>query len=781
MWQCLFCNNQYRIEENKDAINESLGSIFKTRLLKIRKMVVLLDKFQNPKYLTRVWCVYEMYTAVTSPEVSIDFLLPPQQAAEIQDMIRENFKQIEQSFERVNSENATASKPADADKVKDEIRRSEGGFEAVDAKVVEKMKEWVKQQFDRLLNVPSPSNNKSNKNNKPKSGAAFLRNAGLHEDLVQKLLAAGVKTPEDLRSVKDDLVDMGLTKEEQHSVLQMFRPDSVPTTSRNWKAELLELGLPTHCFADLTEDEVLNKDNLDTLNFVQNKRFQEWRKDFRQERWEGQLVTEHRVALGLAVDRGPDWCYHAEDNDTTPEDGGVEAFGTIIGWRTVSGRATGPENDVPTHGGWVRVHWPVTGYQKTYRFSSAHDLKFASAEKVRSAANALETVGKGMLKLQHLRCDFGYRCGTRHPHYAKFDKRTEACEKVAGFVHGDVVKDSKDGELSTCIGLKYNPEKKQVEMWFHVKGSHGAGIYADIDLDQRFRKVNHVQLQEVGREEVDGASDGEIEHDDRDWVYRNLSPTIKYASKSGHILDVDTRSEVISKFRMPFKSGDVLRDKADGELMTCVGVACRPEREHRKVELWFHTESSKGAGVVLKIHKNLGRHEVVRNEPVVGTAQRPKVSKPEGGVKLNGQLQCDFSFPSGIHFAEDELFDVREEIVEKITGWTPGTVLSLGSPEQTVTLIGLRPEPLTGEPQVWWHFQDGEDMHPGAGMLPSWESMDLQETGQHVELPVLRELLKSKPSSNPRRGIEGLMSQLGSLGGGHPLEAMLQQALRREL
>lgn len=256
VWQCLFCNNQYRIEENKDAINESLGSIFKTRLLKIRKMVVLLDKFQNPKYLTRVWCVYEMYTAVTSPEVSIDFLLPPQQAAEIQDMIRENFKQIEQSFERVNSENATASKPADADKVKDEIRRSEGGFEAVDAKVVEKMKEWVKQQFDRLLNVPSPSNNKSNKNNKPKSGAAFLRNAGLHEDLVQKLLAAGVKTPEDLRSVKDDLVDMGLTKEEQHSVLQMFRPDSVPTTSRNWKAELLELGLPTHCFADLTEDEV---------------------------------------------------------------------------------------------------------------------------------------------------------------------------------------------------------------------------------------------------------------------------------------------------------------------------------------------------------------------------------------------------------------------------------------------------------------------------------------------------------------------------------------------
>ena len=70
---------------------------------------------------------------------------------------------------------------------------------------------------------------------------------------------------------------------------------------------------------------------------MQYKRFQEWRKDFRQERWEGQPVTEHNVALGLAVDRGPDWCYHAADKDTTPEDGGPEAFGTIVGWRTVSG------------------------------------------------------------------------------------------------------------------------------------------------------------------------------------------------------------------------------------------------------------------------------------------------------------------------------------------------------------------------------------------------------------------------------------------------------------
>ena len=248
VWQCFFCNNQYRIEENRNAINDSLGAIFRTRLLKIRKMVVLLDKFMAPQYLSRVWCVYEMYTALTSSEVSIDFMLPPQQAFEIQDMIRDlGYKQIEESFERVNSESATASRLEDENKVKHEIRQSPGGFAAVDSKVVEKMKEWVKQQFDRLTQTPS---------NKPTNAAAFLRKSGLDESVVQKLMKAGIKSYPDLLFVKDELQTIGLTQEEEnavHEVLQRGSGSNVAT--RNWKAELQELGLPYNCFAHLTEEE----------------------------------------------------------------------------------------------------------------------------------------------------------------------------------------------------------------------------------------------------------------------------------------------------------------------------------------------------------------------------------------------------------------------------------------------------------------------------------------------------------------------------------------------
>ena len=77
------------------------------------------------------------------------------------------------------------------------------------------------------------------------------------------------------------------------------------------------------------------------------------------------------------------------------------------------------------------------------------------------------TEEKGSLKLHQLRCDFGYPCGTKYSHYAKFDVRKDACLKVAGFVPGDVVEDKEStGPHSTCIGLKFNAEKKKVEMWF---------------------------------------------------------------------------------------------------------------------------------------------------------------------------------------------------------------------------------------------------------------------------------------------------------------------------
>jgi len=59
---CFFVNNQYRIlytPDSKDG-EENLEDIFARNLLRIGKVVALLDTYDNPKYLTRIWTIYRL-------------------------------------------------------------------------------------------------------------------------------------------------------------------------------------------------------------------------------------------------------------------------------------------------------------------------------------------------------------------------------------------------------------------------------------------------------------------------------------------------------------------------------------------------------------------------------------------------------------------------------------------------------------------------------------------------------------------------------------------------
>ena len=118
VWQDFFCNNQYRLLEAFHLQHQEADRLLQDRLLGIGQMVVMLDNFDQPKYLERIWCVYdagqflmsrdarircsklckprvprmftkEMYTAALHPgKVKVEIILPPDQAARIKQKIR---------------------------------------------------------------------------------------------------------------------------------------------------------------------------------------------------------------------------------------------------------------------------------------------------------------------------------------------------------------------------------------------------------------------------------------------------------------------------------------------------------------------------------------------------------------------------------------------------------------------------------------------------------------------------------------------------------------------
>ncbi|CAK9040994.1 unnamed protein product [Durusdinium trenchii] len=580
----------------------------------------------------------------------------------------------------VNVVNAKASKPEDEEMVKAHIRE-DGGFDKVNGKVRSTLMDWIQQQLLSFLDEQPEATD-------------FLRTAGLSVD---RLEAQGIQT---LEAVGDRLL----------------------------QAKLHKWGLAPHLFEGRSEEEVRRDRRIE-----ESLPTQEDKKKFRHLRQEilaGEAVVEELVALEMLVSRGSDWCYDADsDDDLTPEDGGPQGVGRVVAWHSRSGEKVGAIQ-IP-RSGWVKVQWQVTGYTRSYRMGTS---EYALAELVFAAIpdqeeKTLKEVPKGEIQLHHLRCSFGYKCGTRWAHYALFDNRPEACEKVAALKPGDVVED-RDGDRSVCIGLKYNADKKKVDLWFHCEGRDGAGLFTHADHNVSLRRVSHKRVQEANRKEVEGASDGEIDHDEREWVGQNLKPTLRYLSKSGQVLHFDVRDEMVRKFKMPYKSGDVLVDKADGEKMTCIGVASDPmrklatqhgRRRGRRVtgsvaELWFHVETSDGAGLSPKMHKALSRFRVLRNEPVVemlGAASSRDSWDAETAVgllqSLQGSLQCDYCFPRGAgEHSTPDWFDVREDLVENVVGFKPGTVLNIrGTPPGTrLTLIGFRTDPDNGEVGVWWHHEE---------------------------------------------------------------------------
>ena len=63
VWICCLCNNHHRIKEVPNVPLEEFRSIFKHRITSIGHIVAMMSPWNLPVYLTRAWCILELYTA----------------------------------------------------------------------------------------------------------------------------------------------------------------------------------------------------------------------------------------------------------------------------------------------------------------------------------------------------------------------------------------------------------------------------------------------------------------------------------------------------------------------------------------------------------------------------------------------------------------------------------------------------------------------------------------------------------------------------------------------
>ncbi|CAK9027479.1 unnamed protein product [Durusdinium trenchii] len=133
-YMCFFANNQYRmIVENSSNGSDNLEDVFESNLKRIGRMVAILDTWDQPVYLSRVWTVYEQFVASTL-QIEVQFVLPKDATDHLQRQIACGSKGIDEvikSLSQVNSEKAEAWMKADENKVKSLIQELHSVFRTV--------------------------------------------------------------------------------------------------------------------------------------------------------------------------------------------------------------------------------------------------------------------------------------------------------------------------------------------------------------------------------------------------------------------------------------------------------------------------------------------------------------------------------------------------------------------------------------------------------------------------------------------------------------------------
>uniref|UniRef100_A0A7S1WXY6 Uncharacterized protein n=1 Tax=Alexandrium catenella TaxID=2925 RepID=A0A7S1WXY6_ALECA len=157
VWICCMCVNQHEVIGTSMAGHtvsfEDFQEVFGSRVRDIGHVVPLMTPWNNPRYLTRVWCVYEMYTAINS-SVKTSIIMPPKEEEAFRKALREQtgLDDVWRDLGNVDAESAQASVEADRKNILALVEKSPG-FKEFNSAVVIKLKSWMVDSSEGYLRM----------------------------------------------------------------------------------------------------------------------------------------------------------------------------------------------------------------------------------------------------------------------------------------------------------------------------------------------------------------------------------------------------------------------------------------------------------------------------------------------------------------------------------------------------------------------------------------------------------------------------------------------------
>ena len=148
IWFDLFSNNQHAVP---NLPMHWLKHTFINTIEQFGRVVMVLCPWNNPMLFTRAWCLWEIYSAVTTGS-KFEVAMTPNQYTGFMKEITRNSGEFYQMLGDVNMEMSKAYRSNDKERIFDAVKFSVG-FATVNRMVVGKMREWAIAAIDETIDI----------------------------------------------------------------------------------------------------------------------------------------------------------------------------------------------------------------------------------------------------------------------------------------------------------------------------------------------------------------------------------------------------------------------------------------------------------------------------------------------------------------------------------------------------------------------------------------------------------------------------------------------------
>ena len=175
-WFDLFTNNQNEVA-SKDF--DWFSSTFREGVREIGQVLLILAPWYDPIPVRRAWCLFEIFSALEDPNVTLYIKLPDSERAKLRSTLREDSEHVLQALSDIRAQNAEAKVERERDLILAVIRSSAGGFSHVNAQVKNGLVVWYVAQLKALIDL-TPDDYQLRLNS-----ARFMYDEGLYDDALE--------------------------------------------------------------------------------------------------------------------------------------------------------------------------------------------------------------------------------------------------------------------------------------------------------------------------------------------------------------------------------------------------------------------------------------------------------------------------------------------------------------------------------------------------------------------------------------------------------------------